>query len=178
MTDESGNFLGGYDAPWAFDADNHPVPASYRIEGSDLIETVKPRAGTKFPAALNRPLYSAVTADGPASDGDDAGLVAASSGKVTVPSNYVYNPRKGSLHDYCTSSPDTWGKADFRGPCARRDMCYGKKGDHKKACDANLFVNLAHNCEYAYGSWNPLRCECLTVAATYCDAVTAFGDGQ
>ncbi|MFI2761237.1 phospholipase A2 [Streptomyces echinatus] len=176
VTDESGNVLGGYDAPWAFDADNHPVLASYRIEGSDLIETIKITDGTRFPVTFNRPLYSAVTSDGPVSDGSDAELVAASSGKITVPSNYVYNPRKGTLHDYCTSAPDTWGKADFRGPCARHDLCYGKKGDHKKACDAVLLSQLTHNCKYAYGSWNPLRYECVSTASVYYGAVTSFGD--
>lgn len=106
----------------------------------------------------------------------DVSAAAASSGKVTVPSNYVYNPRRGSLHDYCTNSPDSWASADFRGPCARHDLCYAKPGNHKKACDAVLNTQMVQNCKYAYSSVNPLRYTCLTIAAGYYDAVTGFGD--
>ena len=48
---------------------------------------------------------------------------------VAVPSRYVYDPSKGSLHDYCTKSPDSWGRADFRGPCANHDLCYAYSDD-------------------------------------------------
>ncbi|MDG9708362.1 hypothetical protein [Streptomyces sp. DH10] len=98
------------------------------------------------------------------------------SGKVTVPSNYVYKPSKGSLHDYCTSSPDSWNKADFRGPCARHDLCYAKPGNHKKACDAVLNTQMTQNCYYAYGSANPLRYTCVAIAAGYYSSVVGFGD--
>lgn len=33
---------------------------------------------------------------------------------VDVPSRYEYNPKQGTLHDYCTRSPDSWDRADFR----------------------------------------------------------------
>ncbi len=117
-----------------------------------------------------------------ASDNATAGAQAAPTAaasrisKVTVPSNYVYNPRKGSLHDYCTSSPDSYLSADFRGPCARHDLCYAKPGNHKKACDATLDVQLSQNCAYAYGSLNPLRYSCINTAHGYWMSVTSFGD--
>jgi hypothetical protein len=37
---------------------------------------------------------------------------------VAVPARYEYNSKQGSLHGYCTKSPDSWDRADFRGPCA------------------------------------------------------------
>lgn len=130
-------------------------------------------------AAATIGLFTAVPAQ--AADNDTAGIqaVAASASrlsKVTVPSNYVYNPRKGSLHDYCTSSPDSYLSADFRGPCARHDLCYAKPGNHKKACDATLMTQLIQNCKYAYGSLNPLRYSCTNTAVNYHQAVTSFGD--
>ncbi len=97
--------------------------------------------------------------------------------KVTVPSNYIYNPRLGSLHDYCTSSPDEFpnpigANADFRGPCARHDLCYGSRTD-KKVCDVNLLRNMRTNCEYYYGRFNPVRQSCYRTASIYFVAVVA-----
>ncbi|MFE1752868.1 hypothetical protein [Streptomyces anandii] len=183
VTDQDGKVLGAYDAPWALDASNRQLAVSYRIDGNALVEVVDFAADTKFPVSLGRPLYSAVTTDSTAdgassaaSDGGADAIAASSSGKVTVPSNYIYNPKKGTLHDYCTDSPDSYLSADFRGPCARHDLCYGKKGNHKKSCDATLFAQLMQNCNYAYGSWNPLRYTCTSVASGYYAAVTAYGD--
>ena len=68
---------------------------------------------------------------------------------VSVPSNYVYNPDgpNKTLHDYCSYSPDSWGKANFRGPCARHDMCiqYHQRAN-RAACDSALFSDLRTNC--------------------------------
>lgn len=58
-----------------------------------------------------------------------------SGGPATVPDEYVYDHQGDHMqpgddaklykgrHDWCTSSPDQPG-VDFRGPCARHDMCY------------------------------------------------------
>ena len=83
---------------------------------------------------------------------------------VSVPGNYVYNPKLGPLHDYCTSSPDEFpnpvGKnADFRGPCAKHDLCYGSHTDKKK-CDVQLLKDMRTNCAHAYGAFNPTRGLC------------------
>ena len=51
---------------------------------------------------------------------------------VAVPARYEYNPRQGSLHDYCTHAPDSWDRADFRGPCANHDLC---SMDHQRGKD-------------------------------------------
>jgi hypothetical protein len=95
--------------------------------------------------------------------------------KVTVPLEYVYNPKLGSLHDYCTTSPDELPapqaiNADFRGPCARHDLCYLGKKD-RKACDEALRRDLLSNCESSYGQFNPLRATCQGVAVIYWVAV-------
>ncbi|MFJ3649910.1 MULTISPECIES: phospholipase A2 [Streptomyces] len=183
VTGPKGEFLGSYDAPWALDAANHPVPVSYRISGSTLVEEMNFAADTKFPVTTGRPAYSEAT-DGTGAPDDDtssdpsgaSGISGVTSKKVTIPGNYVYNPKLGTLHDYCTSSPDKYGSADFRGPCARHDLCYAKKGNHKKTCDAQLLVDLTANCRYAYGSWNPMRFTCISTAGVYYGAVTAYGD--
>lgn len=94
---------------------------------------------------------------------------------VGVPSNYVYNPSLGSLHDYCTSSPDSWFSADFRGPCAVHDLCYEVPGSHKKFCDDQLEVQLTANCDVAYAP-GASRSTCHGTANVYWAAVTAFGD--
>lgn len=92
---------------------------------------------------------------------------------IQVPSNYVYNPSLGSLHDYCTDSPDGWFSADFRGPCARHDMCYEAPGNHKSACDSELRYGITNNCVAAYPT-HPSACS--AAGYTYYLAVVAFGD--
>lgn len=87
---------------------------------------------------------------------------------VRVPSNYVYDPSRGSLHGYCTKSPDEFpapfGKnADFRGPCAKHDLCYGSHTDKKK-CDVQLLKDMRANFTHTYGSLNPTRKLCLRTA--------------
>jgi hypothetical protein len=101
---------------------------------------------------------------------------------VSVPSNYRYDlsgrSGKVSRHDYCTSSPDEFpnpiGKnADFRGPCARHDMCYDSSTDKKK-CDAQLWLNLRSNCKYTYNNFiSPTRTACYRTADIYFAAVVA-----
>jgi hypothetical protein len=105
----------------------------------------------------------------------EAAAAAAGSGRfVGVPSNYVYNEKRGSLHDYCTWSPDQWwtpaGTAKFQGPCARHDLCYGGRTDKKK-CDVWLRADMRTNCEYAFGRFNPLRYKCYDIANVYFAAV-------
>jgi hypothetical protein len=94
---------------------------------------------------------------------------------VKVPSNYVYNPKLGALHDYCTFAPDEFpapgaANADFRGPCARHDLCYAGSAT-KKSCDTALRSNMFRNCEHYYGPYNPLRTACKTTAVVYWAAV-------
>lgn len=97
---------------------------------------------------------------------------------IGIPSGYVYNPAQGWAHDYCTYSPDEFNvagnKVDFRGPCARHDMCYMKKKCRSKACDVTLRENLKTNCRVQLNALNPLRAVCLATADVYYNAVTAW----
>ena len=69
---------------------------------------------------------------------------------VAVPSRYVYDPSQGSLHDYCTKSPDSWDRADFRGPCANHDLCYMDHVRGKDPCDQSLRTDMEMNCGVAF----------------------------
>lgn len=95
---------------------------------------------------------------------------------VGIPSNYVYNPKRGSLHDYCTKSPDEFpnpvGKnANFRGPCARHDMCLEARKP-SQGCNNALWSNMVSNCNYTYGVLSPVRAACHKTAHVYWVAVT------
>ncbi|WP_218078970.1 phospholipase, partial [Arthrobacter sp. HMSC06H05] len=114
----------------------------------------------------------------------------ASSRKVVkVPRSYKYCPRTckpRSLHDYCTWSPDSWRKANFRGPCAIHDMRIDKtrkkrisvqrKRAERRKHDAEFGRNLRTNCSYYYhrkvrDSAN--RSKCHAVTYVYQAAVSA-----
>jgi hypothetical protein len=69
---------------------------------------------------------------------------------VAVPARYEYNPKKGTLHDYCTKSPDSWDRADFRGPCANHDLCYMDHVRGKEPCDQSLRTDMEMNCGVAF----------------------------
>ena len=97
---------------------------------------------------------------------------------ITIPGNYVYNPNTNyqrSLHDYCTSSPDEFpapgDNANFRGSCARHDLCYQYHQQSRLGCDNSLYNNLRNECSYQYGSLDPRRGACRSTAAVYYAAV-------
>ncbi|GIF12835.1 RHS repeat-associated core domain-containing protein [Actinoplanes teichomyceticus] len=96
--------------------------------------------------------------------------------EVTVPALYIYKPSLGSLHDFCTKAPDSYFRANFRGPCARHDMCYERPGKRKAYCDSTFHSHLMNNCRYAYGRFNPMRQSCYGIADKYYLAVVTFGD--
>ena len=101
--------------------------------------------------------------------------------QVTVPSDYVYDPDhdQKALHDYCTWSPDQWGKADFRGPCARHDMCIEadldlprpERKERRKNCDSIFLDHLMQNCDYGYYDAGVKRRGCHVIAGHYYVAV-------
>ena len=102
-------------------------------------------------------------------------------GGVEVPDGYIYNPKLGSLHDYCTKSPDQFPapgvNADFKGACAIHDMCYEKNDGNDSGmrnCDSNFRNNLITVCENVYTSGvDPRREKCIDVALVYYGAVVA-----
>lgn len=98
---------------------------------------------------------------------------------ITIPSNYVYNPnttRQRTLHDYCSYSPDEFSapgtNANFRGPCARHDMCYQYHQKTQHGCDNQLGTQLTQECTYTYAWYDPRRTACVNTAAVYWAAVT------
>jgi hypothetical protein len=110
------------------------------------------------------------------------------SGKVVVPTNYCYDPTTNNhrgWHDYCTHAPDSVyvssgapfgvgsGTVDFRGPCARHDMCLQSTHSHSK-CDGPLLSNLKQNCSQRFASYNPARYKCDAVAYTYYLVIKAY----
>lgn len=130
------------------------------------------------PASAVAPAPASVsTATSTSAAGGLSVLAAARPAKVTVPANYVYDPKLGVRHDYCSYAPDEFpapfaANADFRGPCARHDLCYD--GDAtKRSCDRALRRNMFRNCDYYYGRYNPLRAACRAAALTYWAAVVA-----
>lgn len=109
-----------------------------------------------------------------------SGTAHAASGHITVPSNYVYNPNtthQRTLHDYCSYSPDEFpapGKnANFRGPCARHDMCYQYHQKTQVGCDRQLWSHLTSECEYTYPWYDPRRAACKRTADVYFGVVLA-----
>ena len=107
-------------------------------------------------------------------------------GGVEVPDGYIYNPKLGSLHDYCTKSPDQFPapgvNADFKGACAIHDMCYEKNDGNDSGmrnCDSNFRNNLITVCENVYTSGvDPRRGKCIDVALVYYVAVVADHPGN
>ena len=107
-------------------------------------------------------------------------------GGVEVPDGYIYNPKLGSLHDYCTKSPDQFPapgvNADFKGACAIHDMCYEKNDGNASGmrnCDSNFRNNLITVCENVYTSGvDPRRGKCIDVALVYYVAVVADHPGN
>ncbi|TFV52984.1 phospholipase A2 [Blastococcus sp. TF02A_35] len=172
VVDAADAVVGAYDSPVAVDASGALLQTSYAIEGSVLVQSVTFTDTTVFPVVVD-PAYTkaglVATTPPPPSEG------IATSAYVGVPSNYVYNPRRGSLHDYCTRSPDEFpgiGKnASFKGPCARHDLCYGGGRTSKFTCDNRLRTDMRSNCAYTYGVWNPQRAACYRTADIYWAAV-------
>ena len=107
-------------------------------------------------------------------------------GGVEVPDGYIYNPKLGSLHDYCTKSPDQFPapgvNADFKGACAIHDMCYEKNDGNASGmrnCDSNFRNNLITVCENVYTSGaDPRRGKCIDVALVYYGAVVSDHPGN
>lgn len=104
---------------------------------------------------------------------------AASSNPVPVPAAYVYRPSTGvhggdkTRHDYCTKSPDSWGQANFRGPCARHDMCLDFNWAGDSTCHSWLRNDLIRQCDAAYDRWYEVteKLKCRGVAVVYWAAV-------
>jgi hypothetical protein len=168
LEDSSGMFIGAYDQPLALSADNTLLPSTYRIDGSTLVQTVD-FTSADFPVVID-PIYSAP------SPSNSIGVLRF----VGVPPHYVYNTDLGLLHDYCSYSPDefpsaTGENANFRGTCARHDLCYGGGTVSKVVYDSRLNADMRDNCNHFYTSgWDPNLAACLATAQVYWAAVVTM----
>lgn len=107
--------------------------------------------------ALAAPLVSATAADAAPAV---AASVSSSAHHITIPSNYVYAPHTRNsprLHDYCSDSPDWFPapgrNADFRGPCARHDMCIEFHQKQRSTCDGDLKTRMHDECNWTYSGF-------------------------
>lgn len=105
---------------------------------------------------------------------------------VTVPGGYIYCPYVGcrdrTLHDYCSYSPDYWGSADFRGPCAYHDMDIDRirsrsitldaKRSARRVADSSLITRMQYNCRWYYAG-NGAVTPCIEFTLIYKAAVNA-----
>lgn len=192
------------------------VPFDLRVEKNEVVIAVEASEdATLISAAMGDQAYivanetknaaeemneSTTLEPGGASDGfliNSMEATTASVSVVNVPSGYRYCPTSctpTSLHDYCTWSPDAWGKANFRGPCAIHDMDIDRirvkaisltsKKSERYAADKRFGDNMRTNCRYYYprtylDAVN--REACLGVTLTYEGVVrtkTTFWDGR
>lgn len=113
-----------------------------------------------------------------------------SGGPITVPGEYVYDHEGDHMqpgdnpdlykgrHDWCTTSPDQPG-VDFRGPCARHDMCYdanpnavpSEKSPGKVECDKRFRSDMHSNCNEKYHGDDDSLKNCHRIADFYADVV-------
>ena len=166
--------IGAWDEPVALDASMKLLDTSFNIENGTLFQSVVIDDTVTFPVTVLA-TYSPIGGSSGASL-LPTGMVTTAS-YVDVPSDYVYDPALGSLHDYCTSSPDEFpnpfgANADFRGPCARHDLCYASSTS-KFTCDNHLHGDMVSNCEDSYSWYNLARGACYDVADVYWAAVVA-----
>ncbi|MDQ3288821.1 MAG: phospholipase [Pseudomonadota bacterium] len=178
VVDREGKTLGVVDSAWAQDASGKALFTYFRIDGNTIVQTIDTSEAAAGPVTAQL-MYAgtnvdpdAAFVDAPADAGD---ITTAAVSYVSVPWNYVYAPWRGSLHDYCTASPDEFpnpfgANANFRGPCARHDMCYAGTTS-AWTCDVNLRENMRINCRYTYAWYNPTRAVCYDTADIYFAAV-------
>lgn len=152
--------------------------------GASLLAASPATAAPQTTAAL-APSAAAALAPQPAAIGGGVVVKAASGCKafkrpsskhVTVPSGYCYNPnakKNKTLHDFCTKSPDGWYNANFKGPCARHDMCIEGKKVKRSSCDATFRGHMLSECNKTFGKLNPLRYQCQSIALSYWAVVRA-----
>ena len=147
-----------------------------------LVNSLSRRMGQDFSEFVNSlPVDSPV--GGQARAMAAASAASTNDGGVPIPPRYNYDPDAGSLRDYCTKSPDYFyvvgdaPDADFRGPCARHDICYfdvdnsGGWGSRYADCNRQLRDDLLTVCGNVYSDRASLRRECESTARSYYEAV-------
>ena len=80
--------------------------------------------------------------------------------------------------DYCTWSPDSFGKANFKPACAAHDNCYSSRITTRRlSCDNRFEDALNKACNSAFSSWWEIADQkgCNGVAWVYYQAVRKAG---
>lgn len=142
----------------------------YRLGTVDLTDSDYATGGTLEGPQNLSPERTEIPSYGPMATGASA---------VPIPSDYYYVPGAGARHDFCTMSPDYFpsligDNADFRGPCARHDMCMDRadaNGTGYRPCHGPFRDDLNTVCKAAYSFINPNLADCLSAAAVYHAAV-------
>ncbi|MGW0531560.1 hypothetical protein [Streptomyces sp. NPDC003032] len=52
-TDGEGEIVGAFEAPWAKDANGNAVATSYRLDGDELVQTIRPDESTSYPVVAD-----------------------------------------------------------------------------------------------------------------------------
>lgn len=104
-----------------------------------------------------------------------------SDGGVEIPPGYVYSPThvQPGYHDYCTLAPNYFTSpeisADFRGPCARHDICMEAEEFTEfglTMCNIPLWLDLIAVCTNTYEAYPESRDRCSDAGRLYYAAVT------
>lgn len=195
-----GTDYGQLSPAFAVDAAGHELSSRYTVVNGKIYQSISVEESTSFPVVV-APSYvrTANSADAsmvleyraslrdtsvpdvPTSGTIAGGLQSMQLAGISIPSNYVYNTniKPKELHDYCTSSPDSFGNANFKGSCARHDLCIqaglglstGARKARRAGCDSTLYTNLLISCSMA-NSNIVTGATCTAVAKTYYKAVT------
>lgn len=73
--------------------------------------------------------------------------------------------------DYCTFSPDSWGKASFKSACKWHDKCYSSNSTTDRlSCDMAFNTKMISACQSAYGK-GVRRTACYGVTQGYYQGV-------
>jgi hypothetical protein len=114
------------------------------------------------------------------------------SSPIYAPSNYKYcggnwdapGCKPKARHDYCTWSPDRYGRADFRGPCAwhdfsidyisKKSISVEAKRTERNRIDDRFGVHLHQNCNYYNKPSNFAAWDCRVVANVYVGVVRQY----
>lgn len=167
----------------------HEISAmgSRNVNGKDISNLIPKAFVTDEPSPISPTVRPYVTDDSlPFPDNPNVG-------GVTIPDDYEYKDTYG-LDDFCTKSPDAWNmlglSVNFRGACARHDMCYLRVrhafGENlaesqypeearrrMRNCDSGFFANMHIVCKNETLINPNATVLCANVATDYWGAVVA-----
>ncbi|SFG20218.1 hypothetical protein SAMN05660282_00260 [Corynebacterium spheniscorum] len=111
-------------------------------------------------------------------------------GGISIPAHYDYwacqsgykHREHYARHDFCTKSPDAvflgGTKANFRGACARHDLCMDASPGKYGGCNRKLHEDMETICTDRYAAYDVARYKCRDLRDTYWVVVTGTHLGQ